>query len=181
MKKWQVLAVLVLLIAVNLSGWAAGKANNSVENMMVWGGGARSEINETIYFPLNPAHGMHYRCELRSADGQRFNALFMRYSDMVDALFNATPIVFDPERSALNVTSVTLEGVLPDASEAYQLVVVSAEPGVEIPMDTSGSQAPFPLGLQPVLQAAVFICQIASLSLLFLLIYAYDIYRKEKR
>lgn len=170
-----------MLLAINVAGWAVGRAYNSVHGLPIWGGGASSDVNETIFFPLNPSHGNYYRCELSSLDGQSFNVLFTTYASMMSARNHGTPIEYDADRSAFDVTSVTLEGQLPDGDTVYELVVVSAEPGAEVAMDTSGSQASFPLGLGPVLQAATFICYISSMFLFFLLVYAYDRYRKEAR
>jgi hypothetical protein len=183
MKRWQVLAVLALLIAVNVGGWGFNKASNSIHSVGGWGSDAEagSEGGDILYYGLSPSNGAYYRLEISSSDGHRFNALFTNESDMIDAVYDGAPIRYLADRSVFNVTSVTLEGQLPEGSEAYAFMIVSAEPGVMVHIDSHSGQASFPPSLQPALQAAYFACRISSISLLFLLVYSYDKYRTERR
>jgi len=186
MKRWQVLAVLALLIAVNVGGWGINKANASIHGMDSMGGwgsdaGAGSEGKDCLYYVLSPRYGAYYQLEISSSDGHRFNALFTNESDMTDAVFFDAPIRYLADRSVFNVTSVTLEGQLPEGSEAYAFLIVSAEPGVMVHIDSHSEQASFPPSLEPALQVASFVCWISSISLLFLLVYSYDKYRTERR
>lgn len=182
MKRWQVLAVLALFIAVNVGGFAVNKAGNSIESIGTYGSGAEagSEGKDMLYFPLSSSKGAYYKMEISSLDGHRFNVLFTNESVMMAARDSSAPIEYIADRSALNVTSVTLEGRLPDSTDVYMLLILSAEPGVKVTMETSGDQGAFPPGLRPVLQAAYFTCWISSIALLFLMVYAYDRYRNKR-
>jgi hypothetical protein len=181
MKRWQVLAVLALLIAVNVSGYIVQRASNGLESTMISGNNASSEGLDILNVPLNPTHGNYYRCEISSLDNHRFTVLFTNTSELMDARINGSVIAYIADRSVFNVTSATLEGHLPGGSDIYELVIVSAEPGVVVPIVSQGEQAAFPPSLQPALQAANFVCWISNISLLFLLVYSYDKYRTERR
>ena len=181
MKRWQVLAVLALLIAVNVGGYTVQKASNGLESMMISGNNAGNEGMDILNVPLIPTYGNYYRCEISSLDNHRFNVLFTNTSELMDARFKGSVIEYIADRSVFNVTTATLEGRLPGGSEVYELVIVSAEPGVMVPIVSDGEQGSFPPSLEPALQAANFVCWISSISLLFLLVYSYDKYRTERR
>lgn len=175
MKRWQVIAVVVLLMAVSITGWFIQSTLNGRSHSGNLGVSAGRGI-DMYSFPLSPDLGGYVHFEVASVDGRTMDVYIADQAGF-EAARSGLPFERDPAFSELNTTQVVGDIRI---TELSQLVVMSHGPEETIRVTSSIDQARYPLELGPVLYASSIICWIANIALFALLLQAWISYRKRR-
>jgi hypothetical protein len=175
MKRWHVISVVVLLLAVSITGWFIQGMLNGRSHSGNLGVSAGRGI-DMYSFPLSPDLGGYVHFEVASVDSRTMD-VYLTDQAGFEAARSGLPFERDPDFSELNTTRVVGDIRIMESS---RLVVMSHDPDGQIRVASSIDQARYPLELGPALYASSIICWIAILALFALLLQAWLSHRKKR-
>jgi hypothetical protein len=171
-KRWQIAATAVLLAAVLILGWAAQEELNSYSHSGSQGFGVGRNTNEVMNQYVSTQDGTYVSYEVDSPTGAPLNVYFTDLQGLMDLRQNGT-FGRAPLTSMTNVTHTSANVRLDPSQSVWQIVITSTDPNLTVPFVVSVTQGQFPLDYRPLFGVLQFGCWIGSLSLFFLLVYAY--------
>ncbi|MDW5563144.1 MAG: hypothetical protein SA339_07950 [Methanomassiliicoccus sp.] len=175
MKRWRVVGIIAMLLAVSAVGWYVQKAVQDRSYSGNWGTSAGQGF-DVYNIPLDLDKGNYVKFEVSSTDGRTLD-VYLTDLDGLRAARSDQPFDFQSEYSAMNTTHVVREFRI---SHNSQVVVMSHDAGETVKLTSSTEQSPYPLGLMPVLQITGIVCLVANIGLFVLLLSSWTSYHRER-
>ncbi|HVO77539.1 MAG TPA: hypothetical protein VMS79_01580 [Methanomassiliicoccales archaeon] len=169
-KKREIIAIVLLLIAVIAVGWLSQSGRSDYHGGTVGMSAGRGQDTGVQAFPKWQGNYVVYIVD--SQNGEPLNVYLTTENGAIAAYVNET-FPYAASGSAFGITHIQLAIDLSTNPEYHDLVIQSANPASRIPFTVAFEQAPYPVDFNVILGVVTFVCSIASTFLFFLLIYAF--------